>query len=84
MSQFLNDMAQVCRDIGANIYFIGAVENGGYEAERIAVNETNFCSDIYSCAKAFTAWDRRPSVPPSSVRAATAPSFPAAPCSVKM
>jgi CubicO group peptidase (beta-lactamase class C family) len=54
MSQFLNDMAQFCRDIGANIYFLGAVENNGYEAERIAVNETNFCSDIYSCAKAFT------------------------------
>ena len=54
MSQFLNDMAQYCRDIGANIYFIGAVENNGYEAERIAVYETNNCSDIYSCAKAFT------------------------------
>lgn len=54
MSQFLNDMAQFCRDIGANIYFIGAVENGGYDDERIAVHETNNCSDIYSVAKAFT------------------------------
>ena len=54
MSQFLNDMAEYCREIDANIYYIGAVENGGYEAERIAVNLTNNCSDIYSVAKAFT------------------------------
>ena len=54
MSKFLTDMAQYCRDIGANIFYIGAVENGGYEAERIAVYETNNCSDVYSVAKAFT------------------------------
>lgn len=54
MSQFLNDMAQFCRDIGANIYYLGAVENGGYEAERVAVYQTNNCSDTYSVAKAFT------------------------------
>lgn len=54
MSKFLEDMAQFCREQELNIYFIGAVEDGKYEAESIAVNRTNYCSDIYSCAKAFT------------------------------
>lgn len=54
MSKFLEDIAQFCRDIGANIYYIGAVENGGYTAERITVHETGNCSDVYSVAKAFT------------------------------
>ncbi len=53
MSQFLKDMAEYCHSIDANVYFIGAVENGG-DAERIAVHPTNNCSDIYSVAKVFT------------------------------
>lgn len=54
MSQFLNDMAEFCRKNEFNIYWIGAVEGGGFEDERIAVNRTDNCTNIYSCAKAFT------------------------------
>ena len=54
MSRFLEDLAQFCRDIGANVYDIGVVENGGYEAERMMVHEANDCTNIYSVAKAFT------------------------------
>ncbi len=54
MSVFLNDMSEFCKNIEANIYYIGAVENGSFDAERIAVNESNNCSDMYSVAKVFT------------------------------
>ncbi|MBQ3126980.1 MAG: beta-lactamase family protein [Clostridia bacterium] len=54
MHQFLQDMAKFCLDIGANIYFIGVVTDGGFDAQRIAVRETNNCSNIYSVSKAFT------------------------------
>jgi CubicO group peptidase (beta-lactamase class C family) len=54
MSQFLNDMAQFCRENNMNIYWIGAVENDSFEDKRISVVPADNSTNIYSCAKVFT------------------------------
>ncbi len=54
MSKFLTDFADYAREIGADIYSVGILEGDSCEPERIFVNETNNCSNIYSVAKVFT------------------------------
>lgn len=54
MSQLLSDMARFCRENNMNMYWIGAVEDNGFEDERISVVPTDNSTNIYSCAKVFT------------------------------